>query len=98
MNATRPTYEALDAKGLPYNRPARVVGELPHSDVRAALESATQEISRRLDMAAKGSIPFGSPVYVAFGLTRPQAKSHPEATLLLTHGENLPLDYCNECN
>lgn len=90
----RPSYEALDGQGLPYDRPARVVGELPHGDVDAALSSATQEVSKRLNIAAKRRIPYGAPVFVAFGLNRPQAKNHPEAELLLTKGDSLSLDFC----
>ena len=94
----RPTYEALDRQGLAYDRPARVVGELPHADVDAALASATQEVSKLLNIAAQRRIPFGSPVFVAFGLNRPQAKNHPEAALLLTKGDCLSLYLCPEYN
>lgn len=92
----RPTYEALDGQGLPYARPAQVVGELPRAAVDAALASATQEVSKRLNMAAQRRIPYGAPVFVAFGLNRPQAKNHPEAALLLTKGDCLSLDLCPE--
>jgi len=94
----RPNYEALDGQGLPYDRPAQVVGELPQADVDAALVSATQEVSKRLNIAAQRRIPYGAPVFVAFGLNRPQAKNHPEAKLLLTKGDCLSLDFCPEYN
>lgn len=96
---TRPDYEALDGQGLPYVRPARVVGELPSPEERfVALESATQEVAKLLQINAQRRIPFGGPVFVAFGLTRPQAKNHAQAQLLLTTGDSLSLDYCPEYN
>lgn len=95
----RPDYEALNVQGLPYVRTARVVAELPTPEARStALNSATQEIAERLQAAAQRKIGFGTPVFVAFGLTRPQAKVHEQAKLLLTMGGDLPLDYCHEFN
>lgn len=92
----RPIYEALDQHGLPYHRPAVVIGELPHHAVEAALASATQQLSRQLNSAPLRPIPYGSPVFVAFGLNRRQAKNHPEMELLLTKGDGLSLDFCPE--
>lgn len=94
----RPTYESLDGQGRPYDRPARVVGELPRSHVDSALASATLEVSKRLNIAAQRRIPYGAPVFVAFGLNRPQAKNHPAAALLLTKGDRISLDLCPEYN
>lgn len=93
----RPEYEALDGQGRAYLRNARVVGELPSAQDRAAaLESATQEVAKLMQVCAQRRIPFGAPVFVAFGLTRPQAKIHVHAELLLTKGCDLSLDYCPE--
>lgn len=96
---SRPNYEALNVQGLPYIRPARVVAELPTPGARGiALASATQEIAKRLQAVAQRRIGFGTPVFVAFGLTRPQARVHEHANLLLTTGGELSLDYCPEFN
>ena len=90
----RPLYEALDRQGLPYMRPAKVIGELPTADVAAATDSATQQIAKMLNMSAVRCIQYGAPVFVAFGLTRNQAKQHSLADLLLTRGDEVPLDHC----
>lgn len=91
---TRPNYEALDAHGRPYLRPARLVGELPTAEARAiALQSATQVASQILGIKAVRRIPFGGPVFIAFGLSKPEAKKHAQSKLLLTIGESLSLDY-----
>lgn len=90
----RPNYEALDGQGSPYNRPAKVVGELPTSEVDAALTAATHEVAKLLNITAQRRIPYGAPVYVSFGLTRPQAKNHAQCKLLLTVGHELSLNYC----
>lgn len=96
---SRPHYEAANSQGLPYIRLAKIVGELPNSDDRLrALDSATQQVARLLNSVATRRIPFGAPVFVAFGLTRPQAKNHAQATLLLTRGQDLSLDFCPEYN
>lgn len=91
MNDTR--VEALDQTGRPYVREARVVNELPTPAARlAALESATLTIARRLSMSARSRIQFGAPVYVAFGLTRSQARDHALARLLMSMGADLSLN------
>lgn len=93
----RPDYEALDAAGLPFVRPAKIIAELPTPEVRAAaLDSATQSVAKQLNSVAQRRIGFGTPVHVAFGMTRQQAKNHPQAKLLLTLGESLSLDLCPE--
>ena len=90
-----PEYEALDGRGLPYVRPAKCIGELPTQDERVrALEAATLEMARRLNSSAQRRIGFGTPVHVAFGLTRQQAKNHEQASLLLMKGDVLPLGLC----
>lgn len=96
---SRPNYEATNGQGLPYIRLAKFVDELPSPDDRLrALDSATHQVARLLNSVATRRIPFGAPVFVAFGLTRPQAKNHAQATLLLTRGQDLSLDYCPEYN
>lgn len=91
MNDAR--VEALDQTGRPYVREARVVNELPTPEARyAALESATLTIARRLSLSARSRIQFGAPVYVAFGLTRAQARDHAQAKVLMSMGADLPLD------
>jgi hypothetical protein len=95
----RPKYEALDGRGLPYIRLARIVGELPSLEARrSALNSAILEIAKRLQSLATHQIGFGTPVFITFGLTRPQAKVHEQAKLLLTMGCDLSLDFCPEFN
>lgn len=90
-----PAVEALDGKGRSYLRPARTVDDLntPEDRLRA-LEGATMVVARRLGMAAVRRIPYGAPVYLAFGLTKPQAMAHQEAALLLKHGLDIGLDLC----
>lgn len=93
---TRPDYEALDAQGLPYVRPARTIHELPSPEDRmAACASATAVVERQLGQTATRRIPFGAPVYTAF-MTRPEAKKHRDSALLLTLGCDLPLSLCPE--
>ena len=90
-----PQYEALDKEGLPYTRAAQSIGELPKpEDRRKALEAATLEIAKQLNSVAQRRIGFGTPVHVAFGLTRQQAKNHAQASLLLVKGDALPLSCC----
>lgn len=94
----RPEFED-DSSGLPRIRAARVIAELPTPESRAAaLDSATHAVAKKLQAAAQRRIGFGTPVHVAFGLTRQQAKNHPAAALLLTIGSNLSLDICPEYN
>lgn len=89
----RPIYEALDASGLPYEREAVVVGELPTPrDRLKALETATGRLATALGMKARRTISLAVPVHVAFGMTRAQAKHHSESDLLLKTGEDLTLD------
>ena len=90
----RPDYEALDANGFPYIRKARIIGELPNAKDRLqALSTATPKVAAALGIKAKKTINFGTPVHMAFGLTRQQAKHHALSALLLTTGENLSLDF-----
>jgi hypothetical protein len=93
----RPDFEAIDRRGLPHVRAARVISELPSEQSRAAaLDSATHAVAKQLQSVAQRRIGFGTPVHVAFGLTRQQARNHPAASLLLTIGGELSLDHCPE--
>lgn len=74
------------------------VGELPVEDRLHALESATQSVARMLELPASRRISFGTPVFVSFGISRNQAKVHPQAKLMLTNGCDLGLDLCPEYN
>lgn len=96
----RPMYEALDGMGLPYFRPAKVVGELPTPEERGkALIEATPVIASKLGMKQISNVKFGTPVFCAFdGMTRPKAKHHAESRLLLTRGDDVSLDYCPSYN
>lgn len=97
---TRPQYEALDARGLPYSRPAQIVGELPAPEVRlAALFEAAPAIADKVGLKLTGRLKFGTPVFCAFdGMTRPKAKTHRDAKLLLTMGCDVSLDFCSSYN
>ena len=89
----RPSYLALNGHGTEYERPARVIGELPLQDRFQALARATEHVAQRADLEAVRSIPFGAPVFTAFkGMTRPHAKSHTWASVLLNAGDDLSLD------
>ena len=90
-----PDYEALDGQGLPYVRPAQCICELPTPQERGrALESATMEIARVLNSVAQRRIGFGTPVHIAFGMTRQAAKNHAHAKILLMKGDAVPLSWC----
>ncbi len=89
----RPSYLALNGQGTEYERPARVIGELPLQDRFLGLARATEHVAQRAGLEAVRTIPFGAPVFTAFkGMTRPHAKSHTWASLLLTAGDDLSLD------
>lgn len=89
----RPQCEALDGQGLTYWRPARQIHELPWEARRPAIIEATRTLETMLAKPAKRDVPFGAPIYEAF-MTRPLAKTHPQAKLLLTMGGDLSLDLC----
>ena len=88
-------YEALDGHGKPVMRKATVIGELPHELRKVACVDAAEGIGKAIGLAPRRSIPFGTPVYEAFGLTRPEAKAHPQAGLLLKLGCDVALSYCS---
>lgn len=94
MNYSGIQYEALDAEGRPVLREARIIGELPHEMRGQACAIAAERIGRLLGRAPRKSLLFGAPVYEAFGMSRPEAKMHPQVKLLLTLGVHLSLDYC----
>lgn len=88
-------YEALDGNGFPYMRDARVIDELPTLEMRhQACVDATEQIGKKLGLSPTRRIPYGAPVYEAFGLTRPQAIKHSSAALLLQLGCALDLELC----
>lgn len=95
MKYARIPYEAFGEKGQ-YVRDAQVIHELPTPENRlAACVDATGSIGDILGLSALHSIHFGAPVYIAFGMTLPEVKSHPEMELLLKLGGDVPLTYCN---
>lgn len=87
-------YEALDSTGKPMVREAKVIGELPLEDRQGACVDAAKGIGESIGLTPVRTVPFGAPVYEAFGLTRPQAKAHSQAELLLKLGHQVPLSYC----
>lgn len=93
MASKRPNYEALDAKGYPHMREARVVGELPLTERRPALDAALEAVSKSLGIPALHKLSFALPVYEAFGINHRVAGRHKQAKLLLTLGTNLSLDF-----
>lgn len=89
------TYEALDGVGRPVMREAQVIGDLPHEIRLNACAEAAKGIGQLLGLIPIRSIPFGAPVYEAFRLTRPEAKAHTQSKLLMTHGHDVALAYCD---
>lgn len=92
---SRPIYEALDRQGIPYLRPAEVVGELPHEARKNALIEATPSIAAKIGIEYVRPVNHGTPVFCAFeNMTRNKAKQHPQAKLLLALGTDVSLDFC----
>lgn len=90
----RPLYEALDARGVPYMRPARVIGELPTANDRAAaLAEALPHVEAIVGQKAVCGLKFGCTVATSFMKDR-LARRHDCAGLLLTKGEGLMLELC----
>jgi hypothetical protein len=87
-------YEGLDSTGKPEMREANVINELPHKSIPYACADAAKVIGKTLGLVPIRPIPFGAPVYMAFGLTQPEAKAHSQAKLLLTLGLNVALAHC----
>lgn len=86
-------YLALNEHGNEYERAARVVGELPIELRNIALHEATLVISRICALKSIHTVDFGRPAFYAFaGMNRQLAKKHPFAGLLLTYGDDMPLD------
>lgn len=94
MKYTGIPYEALDSAGKPAIRDAATIGELPHEARQAACGEAAEGIGQLIGLAPVRAIPFGAPVFEAFGLTRPKAKVHAQADLLLKLGHEVALSHC----
>ena len=89
----RPRYLALNGQGTEYKRSARLIGELPLQARLQALAWATEHVAEIAGLEAVKTIPFGAPVFTAFkGMTRPLARSHTWASVLLSAGNDLSLD------
>lgn len=87
-------YEALDDTGKPVMRCSLVIGELPNEQRHTACAEAASGIGQLLGLVPVRAIPFGAPVYEAFGLSRPEAKAHTQSKLLLTLGHDVALAHC----
>lgn len=89
-------YEGLDSQGFPEMREAKVIGELPTPVMRgeACAEAATV-LGAKLGLNVVRSLPFGAPVYEAFGMRRLDAKKHADNHLLLKLGCDVPLEHCD---
>lgn len=93
----RPLFEGEDSMGLPETRPAQTIGELPAGEEQErALQAATQALASRLQASVHQRLSLDRPVHVALGLTRNQAKVHPEVAILLMQGRDLSLDLVPE--
>ena len=88
------SYEALDSTGKPVMRDAKVISELPYENRRSACVDAAKGIGDALGLVPLRSVPFGAPVYEAFGMTRPEAKAHSRSSLLLALGCDVALSCC----
>lgn len=93
MPTSRPIYESLNSLGLPYNRLAQTIDELPHKDIRDALKTALPHLSSVLGLANTKPLAFGVPIYYSFGLNHREATRHPQAKLLMTKSCDLSLDF-----
>lgn len=93
---SRPVYEALDERGLPHVREAKVVGELPTPEQRrAALLESASEIALIVGIPQICEVKFGSLVFRAFsGMSYRQARAHASAEILLVRGDDVPLYFC----
>lgn len=88
------SYEALDTQGRPYHRRPKCVDELPSQEMKMrALSEITTRLEDQLALVAFKNIAFGEPVYVAFGMSKPQAVANGASKLLLTRGCDISLDY-----
>lgn len=89
----RPLYDGVDSAGLPMQREARTIGELPLADQAAALQDLTQALAKELGLTAVKCIHAGTPVFAAFkDMHRQRAKNHLQAKLLLSDGAAVALD------
>lgn len=88
-------YLALDGNGHEVERSARVIGELPTpADRLAACREAAVGIAKLIGRPTPDRIAFGAPAYLAFGMTRAEAKRSEHAEILLKSGDDMPLIYC----
>ena len=93
----RPIFDGADGQGIPMSRPAKVVGELPTAaDQAAAFASALSTLGKQLGLKLVNEIRLGTPIHLAFGLSRQQAKQHELAQALLSRGDDVSLDLCPE--
>lgn len=92
MSPSRPKYEALDSHGHPYIREAHSISELPHKNIRPALDQAALAIGAKIGLEPAEPLSFGLLVHESFGLTRQEARQHSQAKTLLTRGADLSLD------
>jgi hypothetical protein len=86
-------YEAFGQEGA-FIRDARIIGELPNAMRMRACEDATEGVNDLLQIVAQERVAYGTPIYLAYGMTRADASSNPLASVLLLNGEALPLTYC----
>lgn len=92
-NGQRPLVEVQDATGLPVQRLAQTIGELPTADQAPALQEVTQHLAGQLKLVPIKTIHAATPVFAAFkDMHRQRAKNHIKAKLLLSNGSELPLD------
>ncbi|MDN0082389.1 hypothetical protein QU487_06430 [Crenobacter sp. SG2305] len=88
-------YLALDGNGREVERSARVIGELPAPAERmVACREAAVGIAKLIGRPAPERIAYGVPAYLAFGMTRAEAKGHEHAEILLKSAADMPLIYC----
>lgn len=88
-------YLALDGNGREIQRSARLIDELPTPEARlSACQDAAQGIAKLIGRTTPGRITFGTPAYLAFGMTRAEAKAHEHAEVLLKSGGDISLLYC----
>lgn len=85
-------YKAFGEQGE-YVRDARLIHELPTPERRkAACREAASRIGLLINRNPERPVFFGTPVYLAFGLTKATAKTHRHASLLMTNGSDIPLN------
>lgn len=86
MKVYSATYKAFGEQGE-YSRPAKTVGELPHGDVKSALQQAATKLG-------VNSIQFGIPIWATLGMTKMDVVNDSRKWLMFT-GSDLPLTLVN---